>query len=126
IAAIAAVPPHADPLAPLPSGDAGADRVDHTGHLMAGNSRVLNTREKALLRDRIAVADAAREDLDPHRSGARFGDGPFNNFERFIGATDLHHTHSRHEISPEGDGLCMDHFSTPLQFNAPEWRRTGR
>src|SRR5262249_2791483 len=57
IAAIATVPPDSDPLAWLPSGDTGADRFDHSGHFVAGNSRVLNTREKALFRHRIAVAD---------------------------------------------------------------------
>jgi hypothetical protein len=66
LSAIAAVPPDPDPLARLPSSDVGADRVDHAGHLMAGNPRVLNTREKALFRHRIAVADAASLHLDSH------------------------------------------------------------
>src|SRR5262249_55932058 len=100
IAAIATVPPDSDPLAWLPSGDTGADRFDHSGHFVAGNSRVLNTREKALFRHRIAVADAASDDLDPDRSGARFGDRAFHDFEWPFGASDLHYTHLCHEIPP--------------------------
>src|SRR5262249_31938146 len=99
IAAIAAVPPDADPLAPLPSRGAGADRVDHTRPPVAGNPRVWNTREKALPSDRIAVADAAREDLDPHRSGSRLRDRPFHDLQWAFRARNLHHTHGRHDFS---------------------------
>ena len=102
IAAVAAVPPDADPLARLPSGDAGADRVDHPGHLMAGDPRVLNSREEPLLGDRIAVADAAGLHLDPHRSGARLRDRPFNDLKGPIRAGDLHDTHRRH-----GSSCCL-------------------
>jgi hypothetical protein len=45
IAAIAAVPPYTNALTWLPSGGVGPDRVDHTRHLVAGNTRVLNTRK---------------------------------------------------------------------------------
>src|SRR5262249_58588622 len=76
--AIAAVPANADPLAGLPVGDAGADRVDHAGHFMTGDAGELNSRIRPFLGERIAVADAASEDPDPDRSGARFGDRPFN------------------------------------------------
>src|SRR5262249_48353572 len=101
IATIPAAPPDSDPLARLPTGNVGADRVDHTGHLVAGNPRVLNTREKPLLSHRIAVADAAREDLNPDRSGSRLGYSPFHDFKSSVGARDLHHTHSRHKIPPK-------------------------
>ena len=42
MAAVAAVPADADPLARLPRDDAVADRVDHAGDFMAGNARVLD------------------------------------------------------------------------------------
>jgi hypothetical protein len=43
MAAIPAVPSDAHPLAGLPSGDAGANRVDHPRHLMSGYPRVVNS-----------------------------------------------------------------------------------
>ena len=99
IPAIAAVPADAHPLARLPAGDAGADRVDHPGHLMAGNPRVLNSREQPLLRERIAVADAASLHLDPHRPGTRLRDRPLHDLKRALRAGDLRNTHHRHGLS---------------------------
>ena len=96
IAAVAAVPADAHPLARLPSGDAGADRVDHPGHLMAGDARVLDSREEPLLGDRIAVADAAGLHPDPHRPGTRLRDRPLDDLEGAVGAGDLRDTHHRH------------------------------
>src|SRR4051812_43658717 len=91
--------PHTAPLARLPPGDAGADRVDHPGHLMAGNPRVLNPWEKALFRQRIAVANAAGLHLDPHRAGARLRNLPFNDLEGSFRAGDLRDTHHCHVAS---------------------------
>jgi hypothetical protein len=96
IPAIAAVPPDADAPSRLPSGHAGADRVDHPGHLMAGNPRVLNSWEKAFFRHRIAVADAACFHLKPHGSRARLWYWPFNDLKGPIRARDLYNTHGRH------------------------------
>src|SRR5262249_30151086 len=47
--AVAAVPADADALAGLPAGDAGADRIDHPGHLVTGDAGILNSREGPLL-----------------------------------------------------------------------------
>src|SRR5205814_1858325 len=74
VPAIAAVPADARPLARRPPGDAGADRVDHAGDLMARHPRVLNARERPLFDERVAMADAARLHLDPDRAGVGFGD----------------------------------------------------
>src|SRR5207249_3274736 len=93
MAAIAAVPPNAHALPRLPSGDAGAHRIDHAGHLMTWDPRVLNSRVRSLLGERIAVADAASLHPDPHRSGARPRYRPLNDLERPIRAGDLHHPH---------------------------------
>src|SRR5262249_479958 len=105
IPAVAAVPPDADPLARLPPGDAGADRVDHPGNLMAGDLRVLKPRETTLLGDRIAVADAAGLHLDPHRPGGRLRYLPLDDLKRAFRAGDLRDTHHRHvpsSVCPPG------------------------
>jgi hypothetical protein len=97
--AISAVPPHAHPLAGLPSHGAGAKRIDHPGHLMSGYPRVLNSRVRPLLGEGIAVADAARLYPDPDRSGARLGYLPLNGLEGPVRAGDLYHAHRCHDFS---------------------------
>jgi hypothetical protein len=92
-AAIAAVPSHPDALAGLPSLDAGADRVDHSGHLVPGNTRVLEPRKGSFLDERIAVTDAAHLDPDAHRPGSRLGDRSLGDLERPVGSGDLDHAH---------------------------------
>ena len=98
--AIAAVPADAHALAGLPVGDAGADRIDHPGHFMTGDAGVAELPDKSLLGERIAVADAACQDLDPHRRGTRFGDRPFHDFKGSVRARDLCRTHGSHDIPP--------------------------
>src|SRR5262249_48911462 len=97
--AIAAVPADAHPLAGLPVGNAGTDRINHPRYLMTGNPWKLNPRKKALLGERIAVADATSKNFDPDRSRGRCGDRPLNDFERTFGARDLGDTHGSH-VSP--------------------------
>src|SRR5262249_24400658 len=109
IPAIAAVPPDADPLARLPPGDAGADRVDHPGHLMAGDPRGVKSRETALFGELIAVAAAAGLRPDPHRRGGRLRDLPLNDLKRAFRAGDLRDTHHRHvpySVCPPGPRSC--------------------
>jgi hypothetical protein len=72
---------------------------DHPGHLMPGYPRVLNSRVRSLLGERIAVADAARLHPDPYRSGARLRYLPFYDLEGPVRAGDLHHAHRRHASS---------------------------
>jgi hypothetical protein len=98
--AIAAVPADAHPLAGLPVGDARPNPIDHSGHFVTGDPGVLKSRIRSFPGEGIAVADAAREDLDPDRSGARFGYRPFNDFKGPVWARNLHHTHL-HEIPPK-------------------------
>ena len=42
VAAIAAVPAHANALAGFPSGNAWADGINHADDFMAGNARILD------------------------------------------------------------------------------------
>jgi hypothetical protein len=69
---ISTVPPNAHALARMPVDDAAPNRIDHSGHLMPGYPRVLNTGVSSLLGERIAVADAACLNPDPDRSGGPF------------------------------------------------------
>src|SRR5204863_2323185 len=94
--------PHADPLAGLPSDGAWADGIDHSGHLMSGYPRVLNSRVCPLLGEGITVADAARLHPDPHRSGARLGYLPLDGLEGPVRAGDLHYAHGRHDLLQPG------------------------
>src|SRR5262249_10131911 len=102
VSAIAPVPADADPLTRLPVSDSVADRINHPAHLMTGDAGVLKSWIISFLDERIAVADAASEDPDPDRSGARLGYRPINDFERSLWARHLSHTHRSHEIPPEG------------------------
>src|SRR5262245_55386694 len=78
IAAVAAVPSHADALARLPGGDSGPDRVDHSGHFVTWNAWILNARKEALFGDGIAMADTASLHLDSDGAGDWLRDGPLN------------------------------------------------
>src|SRR5262249_19790339 len=100
VSAIAAIPADAHALAGLPVGEAGADGVDHAGHLVTGHAGVLNPRKGPLLDKGVAVADAARQDLNADRSGSRLGDGPYDDLEWAVWSRDLDSAHGRHEIPP--------------------------
>ena len=90
------MPADAYPLAPRPTPDAGADRVDHSGHFMTWNPRILNTRVSPFLDKRIAVANATSLHLHPHRSRARVRHRPFNDLKGPVRARDLHNAHGGH------------------------------
>jgi hypothetical protein len=97
--AISTVPPNAHALARRESGDARANHIDHSGHLMARDPRVLNTRESPLFDERIAVADAARVYFDSYRPGDRLWYLPFDDLKGTIGPRNLHNAHRRHGCS---------------------------
>jgi hypothetical protein len=100
VTAVPAVPADPDPLAPRPSGDAFAERIDDSGDLMSGNPRIPDARPLSLLRQGIAVADAARFDLYTHVSGSGLCDLAFNELKGAAGMTDLHDSHLWHDVSP--------------------------
>src|SRR5262245_17722900 len=66
---------------------------------MARNPRILNSREKALFRQRIAVTDATSFYFDSHGSCSRLRYRPFDNLKWPIRARDLCNTHHRHGYS---------------------------
>jgi len=114
--AMSAVPPDPYSLAWRPSGDAGANRIDHPCHLMTRNSRVLNSRKSSLFDQRIAVADAACLHLDSDRSRTRFRYRPFNEFKGPIRVRDLCNTHRRHNSSSR----ILPSLSTHAYFYCPQ------
>src|SRR3954467_7442379 len=94
------VPADADPFASLPPDYAGADRVHPSSDLVSRNSRQLHPGERGCLDHRVAVADAARLDLDADLSRSRLGDLALHDLERAICPGNLHGLHGRHRSSP--------------------------
>src|SRR5262249_16652554 len=84
IAAISVVPADSNSLAPCPPGDIRTDCIDDSDYLMSGYSRVAETWEGSLFRQRVAEADAARLYLDSHQSDAGLGDLALHNLERIF------------------------------------------
>jgi hypothetical protein len=64
---------------------------------MAGYARILQARPVAFLHQRIAVADAAGLDFNPHPPGGGLGNFAFNNLKRAVGPDDLRSTHLWHK-----------------------------
>jgi len=93
MAAMTAMPAHADALARFPLRTAGADGIHDPDDFMAGNARILQAGPMAFLDQGIAVADATGLDFDPHLAGARFGDWAFYDFKRSARAGDLRGAH---------------------------------
>src|SRR4051812_37971871 len=91
--AVSAVPTDAHALARLPQSDFGADSIDKSGDLVAGNAWILQPRPHAFFYQRIAVADTARFHLDTHLSAARLGNGSFDDFEISTCFADLNGFH---------------------------------
>ena len=99
-AAVAAVPPHPDPLADPPRHDPGAERVDPARHLVPRHRRVADAREGPVLDEGVAVADAAGLDPHPHLPGTGLGDVPLDQLERRARLGDLDDAHLGHYPSP--------------------------
>jgi hypothetical protein len=95
-----AIPPDPDPLTGLPRIYSRADGVDDACDLMAWYERVIDAREGTFLRPRVAVANAAGLNLDPHLPCFGLGTLAFDQFERSLRFWDLNRFH-----------LC--HFNTP-------------
>jgi histidine triad (HIT) family protein len=118
VTAVSAVPADPDPLAPHPSGNAFADRVDDSGDFMPGNPRIPDARPLSFPGQGIAVADAASFDLYAHVSGSGLCDLAFSKFKGTAGMTDLHDSHLWHDVSPfdlkaNGIALCQPVKSPP-------------
>src|SRR5262249_42461842 len=97
--AVPGVPPDADALAGLPPlRDVLSHGVDHTDHLVPRDAREGDAGPVALLGHRVAVADAAGLNLDPHGPWSRVGDRALDELEGPAGARDLGDTHRGPEL----------------------------
>src|ERR1700679_3709036 len=67
--AMSAMPAHADALARLPLSDARAHGIHHADEFVPGHARIFDAWPMTFLHQRIAVANAARLDFDPHPAG---------------------------------------------------------
>src|SRR5437867_9465381 len=79
---VPAMPSHTHPLALLPRRHARSDLVDHSGHLVARDARVLQPGPMALLPKQVAMADPTGMHLDAHLVRPRCRDLPFDHVER--------------------------------------------
>src|SRR5262249_48968950 len=94
VPAVPGVPTDADALAGLPTlRDVLAHGVDHADHLVPRDAREGEAGPEALLGHRVAVADAAGLNLDPHGPWSRVGDRRLDELEGPAGARDLGDTH---------------------------------
>ena len=66
---ITPIPPNADTLANLPSGNIFANRVDHAGDFMSWNARVRETGKVSFDGKRIGVTNATCIDSNSDQSG---------------------------------------------------------
>jgi hypothetical protein len=72
------MPSNSDALPYLPAGEAGADRVDDAGDLMAGDDGVGNPGKGARLGEHVAVTNSAGLHANPHLPGCRIRDRPLD------------------------------------------------
>src|SRR5205814_10324736 len=91
--AVAAVPADTCPVAPLPLRHVGADLVDPSGDLVAGNARQLETRLGPHPDQRVAVTDAARFHLDADLVRRRLRQPALDELEGTAGFRHLHRSH---------------------------------
>jgi hypothetical protein len=93
MATVSTVPANSNAVADAPSLYERSDSIDNPNHFVARNSRVLNARKNAFLRDRVAVAHSTRLDFDSHQSRAGVLDLLFDQLERAFGVRHLNSAH---------------------------------
>jgi hypothetical protein len=128
------VPADADALAGRPSGDVRRDRIDPADDLMPRNAGVGNVWKTgaSFFDQRVAVADAACLDPDPHSSGRRLRNFPLYQFKGPIRASDLNGAHLWHVTSNDDllhhtwgcrspvQRKCVAQFCTPMTLNGAQ------
>src|SRR2546423_3657114 len=93
------MPTNSNSLARAPTDNAFANLINDSGDLMSRNSRILKTRIKPFLGQRVAMADATRLDLDPHLTVAGRRNLSFDKFKGTIRPGNLYGSHLRHGFS---------------------------
>src|ERR1700682_4003245 len=96
---MSAVPADANSLARSPSRDCGTDRIDEPDDFMSGYPRILNSRPRPLLDQRVTVTNATRLHLDAHPSALWFGNSLLDQFQWPFRLRDLDRSHFfRHDF----------------------------
>ena len=97
LTAVPAVPSHPHPLALLPRRHARSDRVDHPGHLVPRDARVLQPGPMSFLHKQVTMTDPTGLHSDADCIGPRSRDLSRDNFEWRARTTNLHRGHLCHE-----------------------------
>src|SRR5713226_5791858 len=97
-AVVSAVPAHADALALLPTGDAGAEFGDDAGNFVAGGTRVGQAGPEPVSYKGVAEADAAGLHADADLAGAGLGDFALLELEVCAGLGGNGDFHFRHLV----------------------------
>jgi hypothetical protein len=102
------MPADADALAGFELCHACAHGIENADDFVAGHTRILDAGHMTFLCERIAMADAAGLDFDPHLAGTRLGNFAFNDFKRPAGTGNLDSTHFRHKkfgLKPQSEDV---------------------
>ena len=107
-----------------------SDFLDRADHFVSRNARIGQTWKPAFFRERIAVTDSARFNLDQDLVFPGFGNLELDNFKVTLGTEDHHCFHCRHEevsntgfesrmiITEEGNYASPARaFSLPFKLN---------
>jgi hypothetical protein len=94
---VAPDPADADALSDCPVGDAFAEGVDDAGDFVTGDARVDDSREKALLRNDVAMTDSAGCYFHADFARGRIGDGAVEQFDGTVRGGDLGYAHDFHD-----------------------------
>src|SRR5215469_16413736 len=92
---MSAVPADSNPIADLPRIRAGTECLNHSRDLMTWRAWINDSREGAVLGQRIAVTDAAGLNLHPDTTSAGFGDWLLLQFESSARAAHISLLHDR-------------------------------
>ena len=95
MAALAAEPTHSDALTDVPANDTRPDGIDHARDLMAGRAWIHQAGKTSVLGFRIAVADAARLDMNSHLACVGFRHIALDQLERTSRKFNFDRTHAQ-------------------------------
>src|SRR5437870_9100574 len=94
---VPAMPSHTHPLALFPRRHAHSDLVDHSGHLVARDARVLQPGPMSFLHKQVTMTHTTGLHPEADLVGPRCRDLSFDHVERRARTTNLHRHHLCHE-----------------------------
>jgi len=102
MAAVPSMPADAHAVTLLPLGDLRAERIDDAGDLVAGHTRILDSRKQSLGGQDVAVTDPAGFHAHADLAGSGIGDVAFDELEFGARFREREGTHLGHEAPPMG------------------------